>query len=49
MPQFLDVPNKRIAVVNVVHFDGHLMGVKRENKSVQFIQNMPADRKVSIN
>ena len=47
-PQFLDVPNKRIAAVNVVHPDGHLMDVKRENKSGKrfLIQNMPAERKV---
>ena len=47
-PQFLDIANKRISAVNVVHPDGHLMDVNRENQAAKkfLIQNMPADRKV---
>ena len=47
-PQFLDIANKRIAAVSVVHPDGHLMSVKREKKAGKkfLIQNMPAERKV---
>jgi len=47
-PEFLDVTNKRINTVNVVHPDGQIMDVKRESKEgTKFvIQNLPAERKI---
>ncbi len=47
-PQFIDVSNKRIDTVNVVHPDGQRMDVKRKSKDgTKFvIQNLPTDRKI---